>query len=61
VGARKGCVSHAVTPYGRNGPSSRVRVFEWLHRIAEPYALSSCKRRLVSTSDLTVYDFDDAL
>ena len=32
---------HAVTPYGRNGPSSRVRVFEWLDRISEPYVLSS--------------------
>jgi glycosyltransferase involved in cell wall biosynthesis len=34
-------VIHAVTPYGRNGPSSRVRVFEWLDRISEPYILSS--------------------
>jgi glycosyltransferase involved in cell wall biosynthesis len=34
-------VIHVVTPYGRNGPSSRVRVFEWLDRISEPYALSS--------------------
>jgi glycosyltransferase involved in cell wall biosynthesis len=32
---------HAVTPYGRNGASSRVRVFEWLDRIAEPYVLTS--------------------
>lgn len=32
---------HVVTPYGRNGPSSRVRVFEWLDRISEPYSLSS--------------------
>lgn len=30
-----------VTPYGRNGPSSRVRVFEWLDRISEPYLLST--------------------
>lgn len=30
-----------VTPYGRNGPSSRVRVFEWLDRISTPVALSS--------------------
>jgi hypothetical protein len=34
-------VIHVVTPYGRKGPSSRVRVFEWLDRIAEPYTLSS--------------------
>jgi len=34
-------VIHAVTPYGRNGPSSRVRVFEWLDRISESYILSS--------------------
>ncbi len=32
---------HAVTPYGRNGPSSRVRVFEWLDRLDEPHLLSS--------------------
>ncbi|GAC1582901.1 MAG: hypothetical protein NVS3B18_16220 [Candidatus Dormibacteria bacterium] len=25
-----------VTPYGRAGPSSRVRVYEWLDRITEP-------------------------
>jgi glycosyltransferase involved in cell wall biosynthesis len=30
----------AVTPYGRKGPSSRVRVYEWLDRIAEPRAVS---------------------
>jgi glycosyltransferase involved in cell wall biosynthesis len=30
-----------VTPYGRNGPSSRVRVFEWLDRLGAPFALSS--------------------
>jgi glycosyltransferase involved in cell wall biosynthesis len=34
-------VIHVVTPYGRNGPSSRVRVFEWLDRISESYILSS--------------------
>jgi glycosyltransferase involved in cell wall biosynthesis len=27
---------HAFTPYGRSGPSSRVRVFEWLERTAAP-------------------------
>lgn len=32
---------YAVTPYGRKGPSSRVRVFEWLDRIAEPRVVSS--------------------
>lgn len=34
---------HVVTPYGRDGPSSRVRVFEWLDRAAgsEPVILSS--------------------
>lgn len=31
---------HAVTPYGRKGPSSRVRVYEWLDRIAEPRVVS---------------------
>jgi glycosyltransferase involved in cell wall biosynthesis len=25
---------HAITPYGRSGASSRVRVFEWLDRVA---------------------------
>jgi glycosyltransferase involved in cell wall biosynthesis len=34
-------VIYAVTPYGRRGPSSRVRVFEWLDRIAEPRVISS--------------------
>jgi glycosyltransferase involved in cell wall biosynthesis len=34
-------VIHAVTPYGRNGPSSRVRVFAWLDRIAGPKVVSS--------------------
>jgi glycosyltransferase involved in cell wall biosynthesis len=33
-------VLYAVTPYGRNGPSSRVRVFEWLDRVAEPRLIS---------------------
>jgi glycosyltransferase involved in cell wall biosynthesis len=32
---------YAVTPYGRTGASSRVRVFEWLDRIAEPRRVSS--------------------
>lgn len=32
---------HVVTPYGRNGPSSRVRVFEWLDRISAPSVVSS--------------------
>jgi glycosyltransferase involved in cell wall biosynthesis len=32
---------HVVTPYGREGPSSRVRVFEWLDRIAAPVCVSS--------------------
>lgn len=30
-----------VTPYGREGPSSRVRVFEWLDRISAPVSVSS--------------------
>ena len=30
-----------VTPYGREGPSSRVRVFDWLDRTAIPAAVSS--------------------
>jgi glycosyltransferase involved in cell wall biosynthesis len=34
-------VIHAVTPYGRQGPSSRVRVFEWLDRTSAPFVLSS--------------------
>ena len=34
-------VIYAVTPYGRNGGSSRVRVFEWLDRISEPRIVSS--------------------
>ena len=28
---------HFVTPYSRQGPSSRVRVYEWLERIAVPH------------------------
>jgi glycosyltransferase involved in cell wall biosynthesis len=102
---------HVVTPYGRNGPSSRVRVFEWLDRVRVPRVLSSyishhnaspselarrptavlaaerrlrrmagdrprrlllhreasplsrggLERRLISASELSVYDFDDAL
>jgi glycosyltransferase involved in cell wall biosynthesis len=32
---------HAVTPYGRTGPSSRVRVFEWLDRTSAPHVVSS--------------------
>jgi glycosyltransferase involved in cell wall biosynthesis len=31
----------AVTPYGRSAGSSRVRVFEWLDRIEEPFVVSS--------------------
>lgn len=31
---------HVVTPYGRNGPSSRVRVYEWLDRVTTPRAVS---------------------
>jgi glycosyltransferase involved in cell wall biosynthesis len=104
-------VLFAVTPYGRVGPSSRVRVFEWLDRIAEPRVVSSyishhnaspaalarrpfaaltaerrlrwmaskrperlllhreaspvsrgrIERRLLSSAELSVYDFDDAL
>jgi glycosyltransferase involved in cell wall biosynthesis len=30
-----------VTPYGREGPSSRVRVFEWLDRVRIPLWVSS--------------------
>ncbi len=30
-----------VTPYGREGPSSRVRVFEWLDRVRTPVRVSS--------------------
>jgi glycosyltransferase involved in cell wall biosynthesis len=30
-----------ITPYGRNGPSSRVRVFEWLDRLDAPFVLNS--------------------
>lgn len=102
---------HAVTPYGRGGPSSRVRVFEWLdrsstprvvssyisyrnsspsylarhpvamlgaerrlrriasdrpqrlllHREASPLSRGALERRLLSSSEYAVYDFDDAL
>jgi glycosyltransferase involved in cell wall biosynthesis len=34
-------VIHVVTPYGRDGPSSRVRVFEWLDRTSAHRVLSS--------------------
>jgi glycosyltransferase involved in cell wall biosynthesis len=30
---------HFVTPYSRQGPSSRVRVYEWLERIAVPHTV----------------------
>ncbi len=33
-------VLHAVTPYGRSGPSSRVRVHEWLDRSGVPTVVS---------------------
>jgi glycosyltransferase involved in cell wall biosynthesis len=36
----KASVLHVVTPYGREGPSSRVRVYEWLERISEPVIMS---------------------
>jgi glycosyltransferase involved in cell wall biosynthesis len=102
---------HVATPYGREGPSSRVRVFEWLDRLDTPVVLSSyisgrnsspshvarhpgavmaaerrlrrmaserpqrlllhreasplsrgqLERRLLSSADFSVYDFDDAL
>lgn len=32
---------HFVTPYGRRGPSSRVRVFEWLDRLESPHTVTS--------------------
>jgi glycosyltransferase involved in cell wall biosynthesis len=32
---------HAVTPYGRAGPSSRVRVHSWLERVQAPVVTSS--------------------
>jgi glycosyltransferase involved in cell wall biosynthesis len=102
---------YAVTPYGRAGPSSRVRVYEWLDRIAEartvsgyighhnaspselvrhpvavaaaevrlrriadrhprrlllhreasPLSRGALERHLISSAELSVYDFDDAL
>jgi glycosyltransferase involved in cell wall biosynthesis len=109
----RGCcpVIHVVAPHGRYGPSTRVRVFEWLDRIGTPVVVSSylshrnshpsyvarhpvavigaerrlrdiasarpqrlllhreasplsrgdLERRLLSSSELAVYDFDDAL
>jgi glycosyltransferase involved in cell wall biosynthesis len=33
-------MTYAITPYGRNGPSSRVRVYEWLDRVAVPFVVS---------------------
>jgi glycosyltransferase involved in cell wall biosynthesis len=33
-------VLHVVTPYGRDGPSSRVRVYEWLDRISSRRVIS---------------------
>ncbi len=101
----------AVTPYGRNAGSSRVRVFEWLdrtradfvvssylalrnarparlarypvslaraelrlrklaaarperlllHREASPLSRGESERRLLTASQFSVYDFDDAL
>jgi glycosyltransferase involved in cell wall biosynthesis len=33
-------VLHAITPYGRDAGSSRVRVYAWLDRIAEPAVVS---------------------
>lgn len=102
---------HVVTPYGRDAPSTRVRIFEWLERTRAPAAVSSyishrnsspahvarhpvavlraeralrrtasggpqrlllhreasplsrgeLERRLLSNSEFSVYDFDDAL
>jgi glycosyltransferase involved in cell wall biosynthesis len=102
---------HVVMPHGRTGPSTRVRVFEWLdridapavvcsylshgnsspsyvarhavavlaaerrlrvtasqrpqrlllHREASPLSRGGLERRLLSSADLAVYDFDDAL
>jgi glycosyltransferase involved in cell wall biosynthesis len=34
-------VIHVVMPYGKDGPSTRVRVLEWLDRTGVPVALSS--------------------
>ena len=41
IPVRLALVIYVVTPYGRKGGSSRVRVFEWLDRIAEPRVVSS--------------------
>jgi glycosyltransferase involved in cell wall biosynthesis len=104
-------VIHVVMPHGRAGPSTRVRVFEWLdrisvpavvnsylshrnsspsyvarhpvavvaaerrlratasqrpqrlllHREASPLSRGELERRLLTSADLAVYDFDDAL
>jgi glycosyltransferase involved in cell wall biosynthesis len=104
-------VIHVVMPHGRAGPTTRVRVFEWLDRIGVPAVVSSylahgnsspsyvarhplgalaaerrlralaarrpqrlllhreasplsrgeLERRLLSSAELAVYDFDDAL
>jgi glycosyltransferase involved in cell wall biosynthesis len=104
-------VIHVVLPHGRTGPSTRVRVFEWLDRIDAPAVVSSylshgnsspsyvarhpvavlaaegrlraiasqrlqrlllhreasplsrgeLERRLLSSAELAIYDFDDAL
>ena len=44
---------HVVTPYGREGPSSRVRVFEWLDRVDTPHVLSNyIAHRNASPSEL---------
>ena len=32
---------HVITPYGRGGPSSRVRVFEWLDRVRAEHEVTS--------------------
>jgi len=34
-------VIHLVTPYGRDGPSSRVRVWEWSSRLAAEHAVTA--------------------
>lgn len=39
-GVGPGSTLYVVTPYGRDGPSSRVRVYEWLDRIASPRVIS---------------------
>jgi glycosyltransferase involved in cell wall biosynthesis len=42
---------YAVTPYGRSGPSSRVRVHEWLDRIAEPHVVSGYISRGIASPE----------